>query len=116
MSKRIAKIASGMLLTAACSAAPGGATRAEDQRSKSAAAKGKHMTSQDQPIHQRYASLDAYLLDLERTQGPIDRPWYKEVSPGVYHLQTGNLRLDTPGEDKRIFTRRELELKFGFSK
>ena len=74
------------------------------------------MTSQDQPIHQRFASLDAYLLDLERTQGPIDRPWYKEVSPGVYHLQTGNLRLDTPGEDKRIFTRRELELKFGFSK
>lgn len=74
------------------------------------------MISQDQPIHRRFASLDAYLLDLERTQGPIDRPWYKEVGPGVYELQTGNLRLDGPGTEKRTFTRKELELKFGFSR
>ena len=116
MLKRTARIASlAMLVVAACSAAPGGTTRANDQRKTSTATRNM-MTSQDLPIHRRFASLDAYLLDLERTHGPIDRPWYKEVSPGVYHLQTGNLRLDPPGEDKRVFTRKELEQKFGFAK
>ena len=37
----------------------------------------------------------------------------------MYQLQTGNLHLDAPGggaDKKRLFTRRELEQKFGFSK
>jgi hypothetical protein len=70
------------------------------------------------PISARFRSLDQYLAHLERTQGPVDGPWYKEISPGMYELQTGNLKLDGPGgaDQKRIFTRRELEKKFGFSK
>ena len=44
-----------------------------------------------------------------------------EIRPGVYELQTGNLRiLGADGEEepagKRIFTREELERKFGFRK
>ncbi len=76
---------------------------------------GKNVTDEQVPIIQRFRSLDAYLAHLERTQGPVDGPWYKEVRPGVYKLQTGNLHLDTPDGDRRTFTREELERKFGFS-
>jgi hypothetical protein len=36
----------------------------------------------------------------------------------MYELQTGNLKLDRGDgvEEKRLFTRQELEKKFGFSK
>ena len=75
------------------------------------------MTDQELPITQRFPTLDTYLVWLEQTQGPVDGPWYKEVSPGVYELQTGNLRiLGQDGEQKQRFTREELERKFGFRK
>ena len=74
------------------------------------------MTTQASPINQRYRNLDDYLAYLEQYQGPVDGPWYKEVSPGLYELQTGNLRLLVPDEQKRNFTRDELEKKFGFKK
>lgn len=73
------------------------------------------MTNEQAPINQRFASLDAYLAFLERTQGPIDGPWYKQVGPDVYELQTGNLHLDGPDGEKRTFTRAELAKKFGFT-
>ena len=76
---------------------------------------GKNVTNQQVPINQRFSNLDEYLAHLERTQGPVDGPWYKEVRPGIYELQTGNLHLDTPDGGKRTFTRDELERKFGFS-
>jgi hypothetical protein len=86
----------------------------------SAAKPGKNVTNEQLPINQRFNSLDEYLTHLERTQGPIDKPWYKEVGSGIYELQTGNLRiLGTDGEEpqvKRTFTRDELERKFGFSR
>jgi hypothetical protein len=71
------------------------------------------------PVNKRFRTLDQYLAYRAQTQGPVDGPWYKEVSPGMYQLQTGgNLHLDAPGgaEEKRLFTRQELEQKFGFSK
>lgn len=77
---------------------------------------GTNVTNHQVPINQRFRNLDEYLAHLERTQGPIDKPWYKEVRPGIYELQTGNLRLLGPGNEKRSFTRQELERKFGFSK
>ena len=50
-------------------------------------------------------------------QGPVDGPWYKQVSPGVYELQTGNFRpLDGDSGRKRRFTREELMQKFGFTR
>ena len=76
---------------------------------------GKDVTDEQVPINQRFRSIDEYLAHLERTQGPVDGSWYKEVRPGVYELQTGNLHLDTPDGDKRTFTREELEREFGFS-
>ena len=78
------------------------------------------MTNAQLPINQRFRTLDQYLAWLKKTQAPIDKPWYREIRPGVYELVTGgNLRVLRPdGEEqpatKRIFTREELERKFGF--
>jgi hypothetical protein len=77
---------------------------------------GKKMTNEQAPINQRFTSLDEYLAHLQRTQGPVDGPWYRQVRPGVYELQTGNLHLDVPGGEKQTFTREELAQQFGFSK
>jgi hypothetical protein len=78
---------------------------------------GNSVSDTNVPINKRFRSLDDYLAYLERTQAPVDGPWYKEVSPGMYQLQTaGNLHLDVPSREKRTFTRRELEKNFGFSK
>jgi hypothetical protein len=75
------------------------------------------MTDQRPPISERFPNLDAYLAWLEKTEAPVDGAWYKQVSPGVYELQTGNLRiLGEDGEQKQRFTREELERKFGFTK
>lgn len=77
---------------------------------------GNSVSDTNEPISKRFKTLDEYLAYLELTQGPIDGPWYKEVGPGVYELQTGNLKLDTPSGEKRTFTREELKKKFGFAK
>ena len=76
------------------------------------------MTDQ-QTISQRFQTLDDYLLWLRKYEAPADGAWYKEIKPGVYELQTGgNLRLDDGAahQQKRIFTREELERQFGFKK
>jgi hypothetical protein len=68
-------------------------------------------------ISERFADLDQYLLWLKKFEAPADGPWYKEIRPGVYELQTGgNLHLDVPSNEQRVFTREELEKKFGFRK
>lgn len=67
------------------------------------------------PINERFPSLDAYLAYLEK-RSHMDGPWYREVRPGLYELQTGNLRLPDGGDRKRTFTREQLEKKFGFSR
>ena len=65
-------------------------------------------------ISRRFAYLDAYLACLRR-RSALDGAWYREIRPGIYQLQTGgNLRLDRPEKTKRVFTRDELERKFGF--
>lgn len=74
------------------------------------------MTNAQLPINQRFRTLDEYLAWLAKTQAPIDKPWYREIRPGVYELVPGgNLRiLGQEGAEKRTFTREELERKFGF--
>ena len=67
------------------------------------------------PINRRFRDLDAYLAYLEK-QSHIDGAWYRQVRPGVYELQTGNLRLPDGAPRRRIFTREELEKKFGFAR
>ena len=60
---------------------------------------------------QTFRTLDEYLAFL-RKQGFIDKPWYREIRPGIYELQTSR----APAPERRIFTREELEKKFGFSR
>lgn len=59
-----------------------------------------------------FRTLDEYLA-FRRKSGAIDLPWYREVRPGLYKLETGNLR---PPGPERYFTREELERKFGFER
>jgi hypothetical protein len=59
-----------------------------------------------------FGTLDEYLA-FRREGGAIDLPWYREVRPGLYKLETGNLR---PAGPERYFTRDELERKFGFAR
>lgn len=58
-----------------------------------------------------FRTLDAYLAYLKDYAGPTDRPWYREIRPGVFELQRGNLR---DGAPRRVYTREELERRFGF--
>jgi hypothetical protein len=58
-----------------------------------------------------FLTLDEYLA-FRRKGGALDLPWYREVRPGLYQLETGNLR---PAGPERLFTREELERKFGFA-
>ena len=63
--------------------------------------------------NQRFDSLDAYLAHLE-AMAPMDSSWYRPIKPGVYRLETGNLR--GPYRGQRLFTRAELMRKFGFER
>ena len=64
-------------------------------------------------VARQFPTLDAYLAHLER-ESHVGGKWYREFKPGMYELVTGNLHLDTPSKEQRIFTRTELERKFGF--
>ena len=75
----------------------------------------RNVTDQATPrptVRDRYGTLDAYLAFLE-SRAPMDGHWYREIRPGVYRLETGNYR--GPEPEQRVFTREELERKFGFS-
>jgi hypothetical protein len=71
-----------------------------------------NVTNDSTSISRRYRTLDDYLAFLE-SRAPIDGHWYREIRPGVYRLETGNYR--GPEVEQRIFTREELERKFGYS-
>ena len=115
-SHNILILALSATLTTACSASLTDPAPAESNRQQAQTRMGNDVTDSGLPISKRFRSLDDYLAHLEQTQGPVDGPWYKEVSPGIYELQTGgNLHLDVPSNEKRTFTRKELEKKFGFS-
>ena len=58
-----------------------------------------------------FTSLDEYLAFL-RKRGAYDVPWYREIRPGVYELVSRR----GPGAQPQIFTRDELEKKFGFER
>ena len=103
------------LLTSSCSASLSDPAPTDTDRQPASKRMGNFVSDTNKPISERFKTLDEYLAYLERYQGPVDGPWYKEIRPGVYELQTGNLQLDTPDTQKRIFTREELKKKFGFT-
>jgi hypothetical protein len=107
-------------LSPACGAPPKVGDATENDVRTAATGQGGIVMNQQRPINQRFRTLDDYLAHLEARNAPIDKPWYREIRPGVYELQTGNLRILPTGEEggdaaKRIFTREELERKFGFT-
>ncbi len=55
-----------------------------------------------------FRCLDDYLTHLQ-SQGAIDLPWWREVSPGVYERVTR-----MTGAQRQIATRAELMQRFGF--
>lgn len=55
-----------------------------------------------------FSCLDDYLVHLE-TQGAIDLPWWREISPGVYEQV-----LRMTGAAREVATREELMQRFGF--
>lgn len=101
-------------LTLACGKSPEIDAEAAQGKQTPGDSMGKAMTSERQPPNQQFRNLDALLAHLE-LQGHLDGKWYKEIRPGIYELQTGNLHLDNDLQ-QRIFTREELEWKFGFLK
>ena len=107
------------LSTAACGAPVAEVGSAND--TQASASNGEAvMTNKSAAISERFESLDAYLLHLQQTNAPIDKPYYREIRPDVYQLTTGNLRVlpgdESAGAGTHIFTREELERKFGFRK
>ncbi len=73
-----------------------------------------------EPVNRKFASLDDYLAWLRDTQGPVGKPYYEEIRPGVYQLRTGNLRVLVPEGDQaaeaQTVTRAQLLKQFGFSR
>lgn len=63
----------------------------------------------------RFPDLDAYLAYLE-TRSHLGGAWYREVAPGRFQLQTPGLRRGQGAPQAQVFSRKELEQKFGFSK
>ena len=116
--KTLLLILSGWILTTACSASPKDPAPANANGQLASERVGNALSDTNLPISKRFRTLDEYLDHLELTQEPVDGPWYKQIGPDLYELQTGNLKLDLPAgaDEKRVFTRQELEKKFGFSK
>ena len=103
------------LSTAACGAPVAEVESAND--TQASANSGDAAMTNSAAISERFPTLDAYLAWLRDTQAPVDGPWYREVRPGVFVLQTGgNLKLDGGNPPEPLFTREELERKFGFRK
>jgi thermostable 8-oxoguanine DNA glycosylase len=106
-----------LALLASCSSAQTNVADSTEVGQGMVATQGNAVSNESLPINQRFRNLDEYLAWLRKYAAAVDRPWYKEIRPGVYELQAaGNLHLDVPNNEKRVFTRAELEKKFGFSK
>ena len=103
------------LSTAACGAPVAEVESANDTQSSASSGEAV-MTNSSTAISERFESLDAYLLHLQQANAPIDKPYYREIRPGVYQLQTTNLRQLGGNPEPQLFTREELERKFGFRK
>ncbi len=57
-----------------------------------------------------FATLDEYLTHLRCNMAPIDRPWWREIRPGVYE-QVKRM----PEGKAEVASRAELARRFGFA-
>ena len=102
-----------LAMSGACEASPLTRDAAETSQTNRLQ-RGGNVQSSDMQVARNFTDLDHYLKYL-RKQSELDGSWYREIRPGVYELQLGNLRLDND-KRQRIFTREELERKYGFRK
>ena len=58
-----------------------------------------------------FDTLDAYLAHLKCSGGPIGKPWWREVRPGVYEHVTS-----ATNARNEVASRAELMKRFGFSR
>ncbi len=116
----LAPMAVMLMVTAACGT-PSAPADPVSANSTIAADGGGGIVSDQVPINQRFRSLDEYLAFLERTQAPVDGPWYRQIRPDLFELVSGNMRVvgslgeKQPEQQKHLFTREELEKKYGFA-
>jgi hypothetical protein len=105
------------LMVAACLAAPAVAAplRRDPQPVVSAPARPAEARPAPAGVSERFVDLDAYLAYLEK-RSHLDGGWYRQVAPGLYELQTGNLRRTDGAKGRRTFTREELRKTFGFAR
>ena len=117
MLKRHLRVIPLLLASSAACAEPPPAqmrgTTAESQEVTTVQDRSQSAAVSDLPFAQgrSFTSLDEYLAFL-RERGAYDVPWYREIKPGVYEL--GSRR--GPGAQPQIFTREELERRFGFAR
>ncbi len=109
--KLVAIAAPALMLTLGCAAAPDRSTPSGSRPFQAPGDQEERSRSMD--VSNRFADLDAYLAFLEK-RSHLGGAWYREVAPGVYRHETGNLRREG-GQQARTFTRAELEAMFGFA-
>jgi hypothetical protein len=61
----------------------------------------------------QFASLDEYLAYLEATNGAVDRPYWRQVGPGLYQW---TVRMPGSPAGRETATREELMRRYGFSR
>ena len=76
------------------------------------AGEGQPVANLPSSFGRSFATLDEYLEHLRRYAGPVDRPWYREVRPGVYERVTTIV----PRREPQTFTREQLMREFGFTR
>lgn len=104
-------------LAAACTertagAAPPPAAKKESTMTEQAAGGQRPARQLPDSFGRTFASLDEYLAHLRRYAGPIDKPWYREIRPGVYERVTTLV----PRRETQIYTRAQLMERFGFTR
>lgn len=107
----ISAIGWATLATAAAAGAQGERARADAGVKREAAMTEPGGRTLPHAAGREFRTLEAYLAYLRDFAAPMDRPWYREVKPGLYRLERGNFRGEA---EERLFTREELERRFGF--
>jgi hypothetical protein len=81
------------------------------ERKLAAEAKSDGVANLPFAMGKKFPTLDAYLTYLQCFAAPIDKPWWKEIRPGVYEHMTS-----ATNARREVATRAELLKRFGFSK
>jgi hypothetical protein len=106
-----------LVAAAACSELPANAierTNLDKEIDMSAEKEGDGRPVRQLPdsFGRTFSSLDQYLDHLRRYAATVDKPWYREIRPGVYERVTTMV----PRREPEIYTRAQLMERFGFTR